>query len=54
MFPSEALSIQAKVVFLLMFESLLFLKILRSFHHGSAVTNNTRIHEDAGLIPGLT
>ena len=23
-----------------------------SAHHGSAVTNPTRIHEDAGLIPG--
>ena len=26
----------------------------RSFHHGSMVTNPTSIHEDAGLIPGLT
>ena len=25
-----------------------------SCHHGSAVTNPTRIHEDAGLIPDLS
>ena len=25
-----------------------------SSHHGSAVTNPTSIHEDAGSIPGLT
>ena len=25
-----------------------------SSHHGSAVTNPTSIHEDSGLIPGLT
>ena len=25
----------------------------RSSHCGSAVTNTTRIHEDAGVIPGL-
>ena len=25
----------------------------RSFRRGSMVTNPTRIHEDAGLIPGL-
>ena len=24
-----------------------------SFRHGSAETNQTRIHEDRGLIPGL-
>ena len=29
------------------------LEILTEFHHGSAVTNLTRIHEDAGSIPGL-
>ena len=26
----------------------------RSSHHGSEVTNPTSIHEDSGLIPGLT
>ena len=26
----------------------------RSSHHGSAETNLTSIHEDAGSIPGLT
>ena len=26
----------------------------RSSHHGSVVMNPTRIHEDAGSIPGLT
>ena len=26
----------------------------RSSHHGSAEMHLTRIHEDAGLIPGLT
>ena len=33
-----------------------YLKIMvsRSFHCGSVVTNLTSIHEDAGLIPGLT
>ena len=25
-----------------------------SFHHGSVETNLTRIHEEAGLIPGLS
>ena len=28
--------------------------ISRSFHHGSAETNLTSIHEDAGSMPGLT
>ena len=28
--------------------------MLESSHCGSAVTNPTRIHEDAGSIPGLT
>ena len=28
--------------------------ILRSSRHGSVVANLTSIHEDAGLIPGLT
>ena len=27
---------------------------MRSSHRGSAETNLTSIHEDAGLIPGLT
>ena len=29
-------------------------EIMWSSHHGSAVTNVTTIHEDVGLIPGLT
>ena len=28
--------------------------INRSSHHGSAITNLTRIHEDVGSIPGLS
>ena len=31
----------------------LFFKDTRSFHCGSAETNLTSIHEDAGLIPGV-
>ena len=27
---------------------------VQEFHHGSAEMNLTSIHEDAGLIPGLT
>ena len=27
---------------------------MSSSHHGSVVTNLTHIHEDVGLIPGLT
>ena len=30
------------------------LKDVGSSHHGSAVMNPTGIHEDVGLIPGLT
>ena len=33
---------------------LLFRRKLRSFRHGSAKPNLTSIHEDAGLIPGLS
>ena len=29
-------------------------EIIGSSRHGSAVTNTTRIHNDASLIPGLT
>ena len=28
--------------------------IFKSSHHGLEVTNSTNIHEDEGLIPGLT
>ena len=28
--------------------------VIRSFHCGSLETNTTSIHEDAGLIPGLS
>ena len=30
------------------------IKVHGSSHHGSAAANLTRIHEDLGLIPGLT
>ena len=30
------------------------IKTLRSSHRGSAILNLTSIHEDVGLIPGLT
>ena len=29
-------------------------KGLGTFHHGSVIMNPTSIHEDTGLIPGLT
>ena len=32
----------------------LYKENFRSSHRGSAVNNPTSIHEDAGLIPGLT
>ena len=32
----------------------IYQSFIGSYHHGSVVTNPTRIQEDAGLIPGLT
>ena len=35
-------------------DCLVYLKVARSSHPGSAETNLTSTHEEAGLIPGLT
>ena len=47
------INIQKSVAFLYTNNEILEKKYLGNSHHGSAETNLTRIHEDAGLIPGL-